>query len=105
MNNANNLCRILLTLLAPGAELIEAQERPWASATFSGARHTVTLKMQLDSADAPVPAALLSLSDHEFLLQGEIVADCAVTTQRRERCSDGSHALCCVVELLTIAAD
>ena len=97
--------RQLLSLLGPDAELVEAQERPWASATFSGARHSVTLQLRLDSADAPAPAALLTLADHEFALPAEIVADCAVTTQRRERRSDGGHALCCVVELLTVAAD
>ncbi|MEQ1688704.1 MAG: hypothetical protein ABL874_09030 [Sphingopyxis sp.] len=91
--------------LGPNVELIEAQERPWASATFSGARHIITLRMRLEGADAPAPAALLALSDHEFTLPGEIVADCAVTMQRRERCSDGGHGLCCVVELLTIAED
>ncbi|MEK6542133.1 MAG: hypothetical protein AABZ45_08450 [Pseudomonadota bacterium] len=105
MSNANHLCRILLTLLGPNAELIEAQERPWASATFSGARHIITLRMRLDSADASAPSALLALPDHEFLLPGEIVADCAVTMQRRERSGDGGHGLCSVVELLTIAMD
>lgn len=105
MSNANRLCRQLLSLLGKGAELIEAQERPWASATFAGARHSVTVRVPLDSADAPLPAILAALPDHEFDLPGEIVADCTVAMQRRERCSDDSHGLCCVVELLTIAAD
>ncbi|MEQ1687056.1 MAG: hypothetical protein ABL874_00605 [Sphingopyxis sp.] len=105
MSNANRLCRQLLSLFGPGTELIEAQERPWASATFVGARHSVTVRFPLGSADAPPPTILAALPNHEFDLPGEIVADCTLTMQRRERGTGGGHSLTCVVELLTIGAD
>ncbi len=99
-------CRVtLLTMLGPGSELIEAQERAWASATFSGARHKLHLRLPMASAEAPPPAALAALPDHEFDLSGQIVADCIVSHQRREWHPSGQWSLLCQVDILTIAAD
>lgn len=102
---AARLIRALLELLGPEAELVAAHEREWASATFSGARHRIDLRVPLaDAASAPSPA-LAALPEHDFALSGEIVADCVLTTQRRERSADGRYWLACSVELLTVAAD
>ena len=104
-NNAGRLCRSVCIALGGTADLIESQERPWASATFSGARHVITVRVPLDDADSPASALLAKLPDYEFDLAGEIVADCVVTMQRHNRDTDGRLWLVCSVELLTIVAD
>ncbi len=158
-NNATRLCQMVCDLIGNGCELVEAQERAWASATFNGARHIFTLRVPIAKDASPAPVALaftlgeargealaftlgeargealaftlgeargealalapgearegairlekalLSLPEHEFSLPGEIVADCIVSTQRRERCGSGRLWLVCTIELLTIAAD
>ncbi len=146
-NNATRLCQMVCDLIGNGCELVEAQERAWASATFNGARHIFTLRVPIAKDASPAPVALaftlgeargealaftlgeargealalapgearegairlekalLSLPEHEFSLPGEIVADCIVSTQRRERCGSGRLWLVCTIELLTIVAD
>ena len=104
-STAQRLIHILLRQLGPGAELIEAQEREWASATFNGARHILHFRLPLLAAAAAPPVALAGLADHEFTLPGQIVADCLVSSQRRQCDKAGLWSLHCTVELLTIAAD
>ncbi|UYY59801.1 hypothetical protein [Sphingomonas sp. S2-65] len=66
----------------------------WASATFTGARHTLTLEappsIQLD-------AWLAALPEAEFRLRGHLVADIAVAGMER----DNGRVLLCL-EALTI---
>ncbi len=104
-STARKLIRTVLPLFGGGAELIEAREREWASATFCGARHVLVLRSRLARADAPAPAALALLPEHQFSLEGEIVADCAVTRVQRTTDADGQSWLTATIELLTIAAD
>jgi hypothetical protein len=102
-NTADRLIRMLLEIAGPHSKLIDAHEREWASATFSGARHSITLDVPLTPADPPV--ALCSLPDHDFALRGEIVADCTVTFGQQRPDGNGGGRRDCLVELLTIAAD
>lgn len=97
--------RVVLDGIGAEATLQRADEREWASATFSGARHGLDLSIRLPSADAQPPAFLALLPEWEFDLPGEIVADCSVTLAQRERAPDGSWQLPCRIELLTIAAE
>ncbi|WP_234028693.1 hypothetical protein [Pseudoblastomonas halimionae] len=68
------------------AELLAMEERPWASATFSGARHTITLRFH-GSADCETADGFIeTLPEHEFTLAGLLVADAqvrAVTYENR----------------------
>ena len=105
INNAARLCRAVCGALGGNADLIESQERPWASATFSGARHIITVRIPVDERDSTVPTLLAKLPDYEFNVPGEIVADCVVSMQRHNRDCDGRLWLLCTVELLTILAD
>lgn len=91
-------------MLPSGSELLHAHEREWASATFSGARHSLDLRIPLAAPDSGAPSVLAALPDHEFDLVGEIVADCVVSLGRRETGVEGCWLLC-RIELLTIAED
>ncbi len=102
---ATRLIRILLDLAGPGSELIGAREREWASATFSGARHSIDLRLSISAlGDAP-PAAMIMLPEHQFALSGEIVADCVVAFGMQETDSANRVWQNCQIELLTIASD
>lgn len=71
------LCAALLRMAAP-AHIIRSHERPWASVTFSGARHWITLNVlcgRVATLEADLPEA-------EFNLPGQLVADLTITATR-----------------------
>ncbi|MBU3077425.1 hypothetical protein [Sphingomonas quercus] len=60
--------------LAGGGVVAEAESVPWESLTFRGARHRIALRC----ADEGIAARLARLlPEHEFALDGHIVADLA----------------------------
>lgn len=61
------------------AELLRHAERAWASATFSGTRHTIALQFTGTDAIAAGERLIATLPDHEFDVFGQLVADAAVT--------------------------
>lgn len=77
------LLNAVLELAGSGAELLRHAERPWASATFAGTRHTIALRFD-GEAIAAGEAFLAALPDHEFAIPGQLVADAAVTTVEHE---------------------
>lgn len=60
------------------AELLRHAERNWASATFAGTRHNVTLAFIGAEAIAAGEALIEALPDHEFAIPGQLVADASV---------------------------
>jgi hypothetical protein len=70
------LLNALLSLAGDHACLVSHAERPWASITFSGARHTVVL--DFDDGDA-ADRFIEALAEHEFAIPGKLVADAAIT--------------------------
>ncbi|MGE0776220.1 MAG: hypothetical protein AB7G25_13665 [Sphingomonadaceae bacterium] len=54
-----------------GGELIESRQTPWASATFSGARHQFIFLLPESGHAAPLGA----LNEREFELPGHVLAD------------------------------
>ena len=102
---AMRLLRQLADLLGPGAQPGSCREREWASATFAGARHSIDFRLPLPSRDAPMPATLAALPDHEFTLQGEIVADCTLAIRPRQSDDSGQSWLPLTIEILTVTAD
>lgn len=66
----------------------------WASVTFSGARHSLTLTAEASPA---LDRWLVGLSDAEFDLRHTLVADLAVTRMTRE-----GDAVTVAIEALTV---
>jgi hypothetical protein len=70
--------------LAGEGELLRHAERPWASVTFSGTRHTIALRFAGPSAVAAGERFIAVLPEHEFTIRGQLVADatiCAVSVE------------------------
>ena len=90
-----------LTVNMVNFEIEEARSRSWASATFTGVRHALTLR--LDSPDAAAAADLFldGIEEREFDLRGHYLADIAVIV--REDIAGGGVRI--GLEALTIAAD
>lgn len=74
--------------------IAETQERPWASATFNGARHVVSV--ELDGDGVAIDRWLAALPEAQFAMRHHIVADIAVAAR------SGYGA---VIEALTVAND
>lgn len=66
------------SLLGPGHQVVLKRERPWASITFSGTRHTIVI----DASVGPDHGVAVSIGDrlarHEFDLPSHFVADLLV---------------------------
>lgn len=68
------------------AQLLFHGEPPWASATFSGTRHTIALSFQGGEAIEYGEALLSLLPEAELNLPGKIMADVSVVSvERRAR--------------------
>jgi hypothetical protein len=85
---------------ALGAPLtIEAlASRPWASITFTGERHRLTLCLPGPGAQAAVDAFLDGLEEREFALRGHLLADIAAAGVEDD--AEGQVRL--VLEALTV---
>ena len=73
--------------------------RPWASITFSGERHRLTLCLPGPGAEAAADAFLDGLAEREFALRGHILAD--IEAAGVECDADGQVRL--TLEALTVA--
>ena len=73
-----HLLSALLDLGKGQAELLHHAERAWASATFSGSRHTVRLAFAGIAAVEAGEAFIAALPEHEFTVPRQLVADAAV---------------------------
>ena len=72
------LLNALLGLAGGKAELLRHAERAWASVTFTGTRHDVTLAFCGAEAVAAGELFIAALPDHEFAIPRQLVADAAV---------------------------
>lgn len=77
------LLNAVLELAGSGAELLRHGERPWASVTFAGTRHTIALRFS-DAAIAAGEALIAALPEHEFEIPGQLVADAAIICVEHE---------------------
>lgn len=69
----------VMRLAGEHGELISHGERPWASATFHGTRHTITLLFNGKDGAAAGDEFIAALPEHEFTIRGQLVADAAVS--------------------------
>lgn len=93
---ASGLLRALRTLV-PAADIRIMHERPWHSVTFCGTQ--ICLSMTVAAPGTQDYAEKLSqlLSEHEFHVPGQIVADIAVT---QAVVADGAH--CLIIDALLL---
>jgi len=95
------LLTAVMELAGGKGELLRHAERPWASVTFSGTRHTIALCFTGPEATAAGEAFLEAVPEHEFALPGQLVADAAVTVVGQEMVPEPK--LTVEVELLLLA--
>ncbi|WP_066558975.1 hypothetical protein [Croceicoccus bisphenolivorans] len=68
-----------LRALASGhGQIIVHREIPWASITFAGARHTLSMSFSGMTAVEAGERMIAQLPDHEFVIPGQLVADAQV---------------------------
>lgn len=79
LTRAERLARAVQALAGPRAVLARHIETPWASVTFSGARHTLVLRFDGWEACDDAERLIAALPEHEFQIGGALVADAAVT--------------------------
>lgn len=78
-STADRLREALLALGDFRGQVLTHTEKAWASITFSGARHSLTLLFAGEQAVEAGERFIAALPDHEFALPGQLVADAAVT--------------------------
>lgn len=79
-STTNRVARCVLALAGNQPLLIRHTETPWASITFSGNRHTITLRFEGTKAISSGEQLIAALPDHEFVIPGKLVADAVVTS-------------------------
>jgi len=95
---ARAICVIFVNF-AGSATVEKMASRPWASITFSGARHQFTLRLQGPSAREATIAFLAGLGERELSMRGHILADLAA---RGDLCELGEDCVCLGLEALTV---
>lgn len=65
-------------LAAGHGQVVIHREAPWASITFAGARHTLSLSFSGRAAVEAAERMIAELPDHEFAIAGQLVADAQV---------------------------
>jgi hypothetical protein len=86
---------------AGAVEIDEIASRRWASITFTGARHRLSLRLAGPGARAAADAFLDELGEREFELKGHVVADIALKDKVVE---EGEEAVRLTLEALTVEA-
>ena len=76
---ADRLREALLMLGEAQGHILSHREVPWASITFAGARHELTLDFAGPEGVAAGERFIAALPDHEFALPGQLVADATIT--------------------------
>lgn len=73
--------RDALVTVSGGYGLItQHRERSWASITFTGTRHHLTLEFSGHEACDAAENFIAALPEHEFTIPGQLVADAAITS-------------------------
>ena len=97
---ANHLLGALHELAGGQGIVLRHEERAWASISFSGARHIVTLRFDGDAAVAAGEHFIAALPDHEFAIPRRLVADAAIVAVRHALLPEPALEVECEVLLL-----
>ncbi len=76
---ADRVREALLAMAGPEANLLTHEETPWASITFAGTRHELTLDFDGIAACKVGERFITALPDHEFTIPNMLVADATVS--------------------------
>lgn len=90
----------LLRLGEDRAEIVRHAERPWASVTFSGTRHTVALNFTGAAAVAAAERFIDALPEHEFAIPRQLVAEAAVVSVDHHLLPEAAMTVECELVLL-----
>jgi hypothetical protein len=88
-----------LRAIIPAADISILHERPWHSLTFCGTQLCLSVHMQDGTWHSDAEALSQLLSEHEFDLPRQIVADIAVT---QAVATDGGH--CLIIDALLLGS-
>lgn len=75
-----HLIEAIMALSDGKAQLAHHVERGWASVTFAGTRHTMSLVFASAEAVAAGEAFIVALPEHEFAIPRQLVADAVVVS-------------------------
>ena len=82
------------------AQILAHTERAWASITFAGTRHTLTLLFAGEEAAAAGERFVAELPEHEFAIPGQLVADANVTEVEHRLLPNARLVVTCEVLML-----
>lgn len=99
-STADRLREALLALGDHRGQVLMHSERAWASITFAGARHTLTLLFAGEEAVDAGERFLAALPDHEFAIPGQLVADAAIVEVEHRLLSQPRLVVQCELLLL-----
>ena len=96
----DRLREAVLKLCDHQGQIVEYREKPWASITFAGARHTLALLFLGEEAVAAGENFVAALPDHEFAIPGQLVADAVVLECEQRMLPTPRLAVTCEILLL-----
>lgn len=98
--SAERLRDALLALAGGAATISRHVDKPWASVTFEGARHTVALCFEGCEAVSAGEFFIEALAEHEFAIPGHLVAEARVTAVDQRLAPDQRLEVTCELLLL-----
>ena len=99
-SDGDRLNAALQALAGHRAQTLDHREQPWASVTFTGTRHQLTLLFAGAEAVAAGEEFIAALDEHEFTIPNRLVADAVVSGVDHRVCPDPRLVVHCEVLLL-----
>jgi len=94
------LLSAIMELAEGKGQLLRHAERPWASVTFSGSRHSVAISFAGSEAITAGESFIAMLPDHEFTIPRHLVADAAIVSVDHAMAPEQSLTVECELLLL-----
>ncbi|WP_230206785.1 hypothetical protein [Novosphingobium sp. Gsoil 351] len=97
---ANRLLAALHDLGDGSGIVLRHEERRWASITFAGSRHALTLRFAGGDAVAAGERLIAALPEHEFAIPGRLIADATIVAVRHVLLPEPNMEIDCEVLML-----